>query len=135
MKARCRALSLALKRTADVVLSLGCIAVLFVVPVFELVYLAIKLSSKGPAVFTQTRIGKDKKPFKMYKFRTMITEQYDKEGREIMSEDRITPIGKFLRKTSLDELPQLWNIVKGRSQCVCVQRRHHFVALPQYIRS
>ena len=118
MKARCRALSLALKRTADVVLSLGCIAVLFVVPVFELVYLAIKLSSKGPAVFTQTRIGKDKKPFKMYKFRTMITEQYDRYGKEIMSEDRITPIGRILRKTSLDELPQLFNILNGTMSIV-----------------
>ena len=100
MKKASPSFQLAVKRVADVAISLACIVLLFVVPVFELVYLAIKLHSKGPALFSQTRIGKDKKPFVMYKFRTMITEQYDKEGREIMSEDRITPIGKFLRKTA-----------------------------------
>ena len=118
MKNRCCPFHLAFKRLADVAISLACIAVLFVVPVFELVYLAIKLSSKGPAVFTQTRIGKDKKPFRMYKFRTMITEQYDRNGKEIMSEDRITPIGRILRKTSLDELPQLFNILNGTMSIV-----------------
>jgi lipopolysaccharide/colanic/teichoic acid biosynthesis glycosyltransferase len=109
---------LCVKRWLDVAISLACIVLLFVVPVFELLYLAIKLCSKGPALFTQTRIGKDKKPFRMYKFRTMITEQYDKNGREIMSEDRITPIGKLLRKTSLDELPQLFNILNGTMSIV-----------------
>lgn len=118
MKKASPSFQLAVKRVADVAISLACIVLLFVVPVFELVYLAIKLHSKGPALFSQTRIGKDKKPFVMYKFRTMITEQYDKEGREIMSEDRITPIGKFLRKTSLDELPQLFNILNGTMSIV-----------------
>lgn len=110
--------NLAVKRVADVSIALACIVLLFAVPVFELVYLAIKLSSKGPALFAQTRIGKDKKPFVMYKFRTMIAEQYDKDGREIMSEDRITPIGRILRKTSLDELPQLFNILNGTMSIV-----------------
>ena len=109
---------MAVKRFADVAISLTCIVLLFVVPVFELVYLAIKLHSKGPALFTQTRIGKNKKPFRMYKFRTMITEQYDKNGKEIMSEDRITPVGRLLRKTSLDELPQLFNILNGTMSIV-----------------
>ena len=108
-----RKLNLGIKRAADIVISLAAIIVLFVIPVFELVFIAIKLYSKGPALFTQTRIGKDKKPFLMYKFRTMIVEQYDKDGNEIMSEDRITPIGRLLRKTSLDELPQLFNILNG----------------------
>lgn len=118
MKNALPSLQLAVKRVADVAIALACIVLLFAVPVFELVYLAIKLSSKGPALFSQTRIGKDKRPFKMYKFRTMIAEQYDKDGREIMSEDRITPIGRILRKTSLDELPQLFNILNGTMSIV-----------------
>ncbi len=108
-----RKLNLGIKRAADIVISLIGIVVLFVIPVFEIVFIAIKICSKGPAVFTQTRIGKDKKPFVMYKFRTMIVEQFDKDGNEIMSEDRITPIGRILRKTSLDELPQLFNMLNG----------------------
>ena len=115
---RMRKANLAVKRFADIVISMCSIIFLFVCPVFEIVYLAIKLTSKGPAIFTQTRIGKDKKPFKMYKFRTMIVEQYDKDGNEIMSEDRITGIGKILRKTSLDETPQLFNILNGTMSIV-----------------
>lgn len=89
------------------------IIVLFVIPVFEVIYIAIRLSSKGPAIFKQKRIGKDKEPFMMFKFRTMIVEQFDMNGNEIMSEDRITSIGRILRKLSLDELPQLFNILNG----------------------
>ena len=108
-----RKIHLAIKRVADFVISLIAIIILFVIPVFEIVYLAIKLSSKGPAIFKQKRVGKDKQIFVMYKFRTMIVEQFDKDGKEIMSEDRITSIGKLLRKTSMDELPQLFNILNG----------------------
>lgn len=108
-----RTFNLFLKRTFDICVSAVFIILLTVIPVLIIVPLTIKLTSKGPAVFTQTRIGKDKKPFVMYKFRTMITEQYDKDGNEIMSEDRITKIGKLLRKTSLDELPQLFNVLNG----------------------
>lgn len=113
-----RSINLGIKRFSDVLVSAVCIIILFVVPVFEVVFIVIKLSSRGPAVFTQTRIGKDKKPFKMYKFRTMIVEQFDKNGNEIMSEDRITPIGRVLRKTSLDEIPQLFNILNGSMSIV-----------------
>lgn len=102
-----------IKRFCDFLISLILICILFVIPVFEIVFIVIKLSSKGPAIFVQTRVGKDKKFFRMYKFRTMIVEQFDKDGNEIMSEDRITPIGRILRKTSLDELPQLFNILNG----------------------
>ncbi len=105
--------NLFLKRTFDIVVSVVALFMLMIIPVMIVVPLVIKLTSKGPAIFTQTRIGKDGKPFVMYKFRTMITEQYDKNGEEIMSEDRITKIGKILRKTSLDELPQLFNILNG----------------------
>lgn len=113
-----RTLNLGLKRFFDILVSLVCIVALFVIPVYEIVYIVIKLTSKGPAIFTQTRIGKNKKPFKMYKFRTMIVEQYDKDGNEIMSENRITAIGRILRKTSLDEIPQLFNILNGSMSIV-----------------
>ena len=108
-----RNINLFLKRAFDIVVSLFAILFLIAIPVLIVVPIAIKLTSKGPAVYTQERIGKNKKPFVMYKFRTMIVEQYDKDGNEIMSEDRITKIGKILRKTSLDELPQLFNVLNG----------------------
>ena len=108
-----RTLNLFLKRTFDIVVSVLFILLLTVIPVLIVVPIAIKLSTKGPALFMQTRIGKNGKPFVMYKFRTMIAEQYDANGIEIMSENRITKIGKILRKTSLDELPQLFNVLNG----------------------
>lgn len=108
-----RKLNLFIKRVFDVVVSLVALLIFTIFPVMIVVPIVIKLTSKGPAIFTQTRIGKDSKPFVMYKFRTMITEQFDENGFEIMSEDRITKIGKILRKTSLDELPQLFNVLNG----------------------
>ena len=111
-------LHLGMKRAFDVIVSFFSIVLLFVIPVFEIAFLMVKLSSKGPAIFYQERIGKDKKPFRLYKFRTMIQEQYDAEGNEIMSENRITPVGRFLRKTSLDELPQLFNVLGGSMSLV-----------------
>lgn len=108
-----RKLNLFFKRTFDIVVSVVALLMFTIVPVMIVVPIVIKLTSKGPAIFTQTRIGKNGKPFVMYKFRTMITERYDKKGTEIMSEDRITKIGKILRKTSLDELPQLFNVLNG----------------------
>lgn len=108
-----RTFNLFLKRSFDIVVSAVAILFLLVFPVLIVVPILIKLTSKGPAMFTQTRIGRNGKPFTMYKFRTMITEQYDADGNEIMSEHRITKIGKILRKTSLDELPQLFNVLNG----------------------
>ena len=102
-----------MKRTFDILVSAIALILLTVIPVMIVIPIVIKLTSKGPAIFKQTRIGKNKKPFVMYKFRTMITEQYDANGEEIMSEDRITKIGKILRKLSLDELPQLLNVLNG----------------------
>ena len=108
-----RAVNLFLKRTFDIVVSLVALLVFTVIPVMIVVPIVIRLTSNGPALFKQTRVGKDGKLFVMYKFRTMIPERYDKNGVEIMSEDRITKVGKFLRKTSLDELPQLINVLNG----------------------
>lgn len=108
-----RKFNLFLKRTFDILVSAIFIVVLIVIPVLIVVPIVIKLTSKGPAVFKQQRVGKNGKIFVMYKFRTMITEQYDSDGVEIMSEDRITKIGRILRKTSLDEVPQLFNVLNG----------------------
>ncbi len=107
-----------LKRMFDIVASVLALALLVVIPVMIVVPVIIKLTSKGPAFYTQVRIGKDKKPFKLYKFRTMITERYDKDGNEIMSENRITKAGRVLRKFSIDELPQLFNVLNGTMSIV-----------------
>ena len=108
-----RKLNLILKRMFDVVVSSIALIIFTVIPVMLVIPVIIKLTSKGPAIYKQLRIGKDGKPFMMYKFRTMIVEQYDADGNEIMSEQRITKIGKILRKLSLDELPQLINVLNG----------------------
>lgn len=108
-----RVFNLFLKRVFDIFVSLFVIVIATVIPVLIIIPIAIKLDSKGPAIFKQTRVGKNGKTFVMYKFRTMITEQYDADGAEIMSENRITKVGRILRKTSLDELPQLFNVFNG----------------------
>lgn len=84
-------------------------------PLFLILAIAVKADSKGPAFFKQDRIGKDFKSYKMYKFRSMV-ENAQNMGTGVYSfagDPRITKVGHFLRKTSLDEIPQLWNIVKG----------------------
>ncbi|MBR6527020.1 MAG: sugar transferase [Lachnospiraceae bacterium] len=106
-----RTLNLLLKRVFDIFVST--IGIVIAIPVFVVVPIAIKLTSKGPVIFKQPRVGKDGKMFVMYKFRSMMLEQYDANGVEIMSEDRITKVGKIIRKTSLDELPQLFNVLNG----------------------
>ena len=113
-----REFNLFVKRVFDVVFSLLAIVLLTIIPVLIVIPIVIRLTSKGPAVFKQVRIGRGTTPFMMLKFRTMITEQYDSNGVEIMSEDRITKVGKFLRKTSLDEVMQLFNILMGSMSLV-----------------
>lgn len=84
-------------------------------PLFILIAILIKLDSKGPVFFIQQRVGKDNKLFNIYKFRTMVPDAIN-IGSGVYTEEndpRITRIGRFLRKTSLDELPQLINILKG----------------------
>ncbi|MGO0057139.1 sugar transferase [Streptococcus suis] len=99
-----------LKRTLDVVLSFLVLIVLS--PVILIVAILVRLKLGTPIFFTQERPGKDEKIFKMYKFRTMTDEQ-DANGQLLPDSVRLTSFGKFLRSTSLDELPELWNILKG----------------------
>ncbi|MBR2330490.1 MAG: sugar transferase [Clostridia bacterium] len=110
-----RKLQLAIKRIFDFCVALVMILVLTVIPVFIIIPIAIKLTSKGPVVFTQERVGKDGKIFKIYKFRTMLipSESFDKDGNPLGNYERITKVGAFLRKTSLDELMQLFNVLNG----------------------
>ena len=110
---RSRAFSLVVKRLADVFLSLAAIVVLL--PLLAGTAIAIKLSSRGPVLFRQTRIGLDGCPFQLLKFRTMYAEFTDDAGiqQAIRDDERVTPLGRFLRRTSIDELPQLLNVLLG----------------------
>jgi len=108
-----RKLQLALKRVFDPVLSLVGLVVL--APVFALIALCISLDSPGDVFFKLRVAGRDGKPFDQWKFRTMIQNARDTAHRfETSATDpRITHVGRFLRRWSLDELPQLWNVVRG----------------------
>ncbi|HEX4485963.1 MAG TPA: sugar transferase [Terriglobales bacterium] len=105
------------KRTCDFLAAL--VLVTIGLPVFLLLGIAIKLDSAGPILFRQERIGQNGKSFKMFKFRTMRTDAspYDYSPRS-PEDSRITRIGRFLRKTSLDELPQLLNVLQGNMSLV-----------------
>ena len=102
-----------IKRIVDIIGSLLAIIV-FAIPML-IIAILIKVTSKGPVIFSQVRVGKHNKTFKMYKFRTMRvqTEEEEKKAWTTPNDPRVTGIGKFLRRTSLDELPQLFNILKG----------------------
>ena len=105
------------KRLADLALSL--LALIPLLPVFLLVGLLVKLSSPGPAIFRQRRYGLDGEEIVVYKFRTMtVTEDGDKVVQATQGDQRITPIGAFLRRYSIDELPQLINVLQGRMSLV-----------------
>lgn len=113
-----------IKRFMDVILAT--IALVVLSPIFLIIAIAIKIESKGPVFFKHARVGKNGKIIKLYKFRSMVINAEEliksftpeqmkeyKENYKLTNDPRITKIGKFLRKTSLDELPQLFNIIKG----------------------
>lgn len=104
--------TLVIKRIIDIVL---CGIITIISSPFLIIFaLLIKLTSKGPVVFKQQRVGKDMKMFNIYKFRTMEKEASKKGGEITTNNDsRITTFGKFLRKINMDEMPQLFNVLKG----------------------
>ena len=109
-------LNAALKRLEDFVF--GSIALLILFPLMVLISLAVKLDSTGPALFCQARSGRNREIIKVYKFRTMY-QSGSQEFKQAQRDDpRITRIGAFLRKTSLDELPQLFNVIQGSMSLV-----------------
>ncbi|GHT36665.1 sugar transferase [Bacteroidia bacterium] len=99
-----------LKRILDILLSLSGFIVLF--PVFILIAVFLWISNKGTPFFFQQRPGMKNRIFKVIKFKTM-NDKKDREGHLLPDSDRLTPIGSFIRKTSLDEIPQLINVIKG----------------------
>ena len=100
------------KRAMDIILSAAALAVLW--PLLLLIALAVVIDDPGPVFYRQVRIGRGGKPFRIFKFRTMVTDA-DKKGLAITvgRDNRITRVGAILRKTKLDELPQLFNVLRG----------------------
>lgn len=117
-----------IKRIFDIILSL--IGIIILLPIYLIIAIAIKLDSKGPILFKQVRVGKDRKNFTIYKFRTMVVSAESKRELQIdptnmdnfvfqsKSDNRITKVGSFLRNTSLDEIPQLFNVLFGNMSLV-----------------
>ena len=119
---------LVVKRVVDIVGAV--VALVLLSPVMALAALAVKLTSPGPVFFTQERCGLNRRTFRMIKFRTMVTNAADLQQVleskneangpvfKIARDPRITPVGRFLRKTSIDELPQLFNVLRGEMSLV-----------------
>ena len=116
------------KRAIDIIGAIS--GLLLLSPVIVIVACAIKFTSKGPIFFSQKRVGKNGELFDMYKFRSMVVnaeelkekleQQNERYGPMFKMKDdpRVTKVGRFIRKTSLDELPQLWNVLKGEMSLV-----------------
>lgn len=127
------------KRLFDIVFSAMVLLIGF--PIWFTVGLIVKITSKGPIFYVQNRVGRDGKVFKIYKFRSMFTEQQLAKPNWTSSNDpRVTPFGRFIRKTHLDEIPQFWNTLIGDMSVVGPRpEQPHFVeefskAIPQYNR-
>ncbi len=109
-------LYMVIKRLVDIILSAILIILLF--PLFIAVYLIITILDDGSAIFKQERLGKDSKPFMMLKFRSMAKSAPNIAARDINNHDYTTKVGRIIRKTSIDEIPQLFNILKGEMSFV-----------------
>ena len=100
------------KRAFDIA-ACGCALIVLAIPM-AVIAVKIKRESPGPAIYSQERVGKDGKPFKVYKFRSMYIDAESRGAQWAQGDDpRVTPFGRVMRKTRLDEIPQFWNIVKG----------------------
>ena len=99
-----------MKRLLDIVVS--ALALVVLAPIIAVIAIAVRRSLGSPVIFAQDRPGKDGRVFRMYKFRTML-DATDMDGRQLPDEERLTPLGLRLRSTSLDELPEFWNVLKG----------------------
>ena len=104
-----------IKRLLDIIISL--IFIIILSPVYIIVAILVKIKLGSPVIFKQERPGKDEKIFKLYKFRSM-NNQKDENGKLLPDKDRVTKFGKILRATSLDELPELVNILKGEMSLI-----------------
>lgn len=104
-----------LKRLFDIVVSI--IALVILSPIFAIIAYKVKKNLGSPVLFRQVRPGLNGKPFEMIKFRTM-KDTADKDGNPLPDNERLTPFGKMLRATSLDEMPELWNVLKGEMSLV-----------------
>jgi len=105
-----------IKKAFDFLFAL--ISMILLIPVFIIVSIAIKCTDGGPVFFKQQRPGKNGKIFSIFKFRTMSVKTTDKDGKELSDFERMTKVGKFLRRFSLDELPQLINILHGEMSLI-----------------
>ena len=114
--ARPQGLVVAAKRFVDIVAAAVGLVVLS--PLMLVVALAVKLSSPGPVIFVQVRQGRFYQPFRMFKFRSMRQDANVADGFTRLDDDRVTKVGRFLRRTRLDELPQLWNVLRGEMSLV-----------------
>lgn len=117
-----------MKRVVDILLSLTLL--LLLLPLNIVVAICIKLESKGPVIFSQDRVGEKRKIYTMHKFRSMVQDAEKKSGPVWASEedDRITRVGRIIRKLRIDEIPQLWNVLKGEMSFVGPRpERDHFV--------
>lgn len=117
-----------IKRLLDIVLSL--IAIIVLSPVYLIVAIVVRIQMGSPVLFSQDRIGKDEKVFKLYKFRSMTNEK-DENGKLLPEKDRLTKFGIALRSTSLDELPELFSILKGDMSIIGPRPQPSFY-LPYY---
>src|SRR5215471_17980041 len=100
-----------MKRAVDIVVASA--ALILLAPVMALVALFIKLDSKGPAIFKQERMGRNFHRFRIYKFRTMAADSAAGAPLTTKGDPRVTRVGGWLRRAKIDELPQLWNVVRG----------------------
>ena len=118
----------AMKRVGDVVGALFLLIVLS--PVFLYIYIKQRWNASGPVIYSQERVGRGGKPFRIYKFRTMVVDA-EKDGVPQLEQDddpRLTEFGKVLRKRHLDELPQVWNVLKGEMSFVGYRpERQYFI--------